>query len=80
MSGVGGLIAYADAALQLCMFQANVHIEKLNLAGNWMEGIGGVHIAHMLLENEYISELVGSSIIIIIIDITTIADDGTGCI
>ncbi|KAI0212756.1 hypothetical protein LSAT2_002306 [Lamellibrachia satsuma] len=43
------------------VLRANVHIEKLNLAGNWMEAIGGVHIAHMLLENEYISELVGSS-------------------
>ncbi|KAK2180714.1 hypothetical protein NP493_430g03017 [Ridgeia piscesae] len=39
------------------VLRANVHIEKLNLAGNWMEAIGGIHIAHMLLENEYISEL-----------------------
>ena len=52
-------------------FQANVHIEKLNLAGNWMEGIGGVHIAHMLLENEYISELVGCRIVIIDITATS---------
>ena len=58
-------------ALPLRVFQANVHIEKLNLAGNWMEAIGGIHIAHMLLENEYISELV-SCIFTITISVTVI--------
>lgn len=40
--------------------QENVTLERLNLAGNWMEDEGSMHMARMLHENDYITELVSN--------------------
>ena len=40
------------------MLQDNVTLEKLNLQGNWIEGDGGLAMARMLEDNDYITELV----------------------
>lgn len=39
-------------------FQDNVTLEKLNLQGNWIEGEGGLAMARMLEDNDYITEIV----------------------
>ena len=38
--------------------QANMNIERLNLSGNWMEGLGGAYMAAMLTDNDFITHLV----------------------
>ena len=40
------------------VLRESITVERLNLAGNWMEGEGGMHMARMLSENEYITDLV----------------------
>ena len=40
--------------------QDNITLERLNLAGNWMEGEGAMHMSRMLQENDYITDLVCS--------------------
>ena len=39
--------------------QDSLSLEKLNLTGNNIGGIGALHMARMLIDNDYISELVG---------------------
>ncbi len=40
------------------VLRENISLERLNLAGNWMEGEGGMYMARMLTDNDYITELV----------------------
>ncbi len=42
------------------MFQNSLTLEKLNLTGNAVEGEGALYFARMLLDNEYIQELVST--------------------
>ncbi|KAL4238564.1 hypothetical protein ACF0H5_003271 [Mactra antiquata] len=51
-----GLGASAAKAIALVL-RDNITLEKLNLQGNWIEGEGGVAMARMLEENDYITEL-----------------------
>ena len=37
-------------------------MERLNLSGNWIEGLGGAHMAAMLSENDFISHLVSKRV------------------
>ena len=38
--------------------QDSLTLEKLNLSGNCVTGVGALHMARMLIDNDYISELV----------------------
>ena len=40
--------------------QDSLSLEKLNLTGNNVTGVGALHMARMLIDNDYISELVCS--------------------
>ncbi len=42
------------------MLQNSLTLEKLNLTGNAVEGEGALYFARMLLDNEYIQELVSA--------------------
>ena len=42
------------------LFQNNTIVLTLDLQDNWLEGVGGRHIAEMLKENIYITELVSA--------------------
>ena len=42
------------------VLQDSLSLEKLNLTGNNVTGVGALHMARMLIDNDYISELVCS--------------------
>ena len=44
--------------------QANTTVEVLDLKGNQLGADGGVHFAHMLTENSFITELVSRAYIV----------------
>ncbi|KAK6180809.1 hypothetical protein SNE40_008795 [Patella caerulea] len=52
-----GLGPAATTAISLIL-KDDVHLERLNLQGNWMQTEGGVAIAKMLEENDYLTEVV----------------------
>jgi len=41
----------------------NTTIEKMDLEGNYMLGIGAHYLAHVLKDNVYVTHLVGSSLL-----------------
>lgn len=47
--------------------QDNITLEKLNLQGNWIEGAGGLAMARMLEDNDYITELVNYFCLLVIL-------------
>lgn len=57
---ISGGFAHVAEDLNLS-FKDNITLEKLNLQGNWIEGAGGLAMARMLEENDYITELVNFS-------------------
>ncbi|WAR19264.1 LR74A-like protein [Mya arenaria] len=51
-----GLGPAATKAIALVL-RDNITLEKLNLQGNWIEGDGGLAMARMLEDNDYITEI-----------------------
>ena len=63
------------------VLQDNVTLEKLNLQGNWIEGDGGLAMARMLEDNDYITELVSirGSVAPVCFSLPTVVDTRVMC-